>query len=115
MKIHRAFPVFSAVFPLLYLGVTYFNLALVTYFPTQGELHFLVQRAKEGPSMFWYGWIMTAGLGAVVLSGISLVVPERMAARVSPGWIGVIAVGVTVAFVYLLRGWFLPSVELILK
>jgi hypothetical protein len=115
MRFYRAFPVFSAVFALSYLAVTYFNLALITYFPTQGELHFLVQRAKEGPSMFWYGWIMTAGLGAVALSAISLAVPDRVAARVSPVWIGVIAVAVMLVFIYLLRGWFLPSVGLILK
>jgi len=115
MRLYRAFPVFSAVFPVLYLAVTYFNLALITYFPTQGELHSLVQRAKEGPSMFWYGWILTAGIGAVAISAISLAVPERIGARISPGWIGVIAVGVMLVFVYLLRGWFLPSVGLILK
>ena len=65
--------------------------------------------------MFWYGWIMTAGMGAVALSAISLAVPDRVAARVSAVWIGMIAVGVMVVFVYLLRGWFLPSVGLILK
>jgi hypothetical protein len=115
MKVYRAFPVFSAVFPVLYLAVTYFNLALITYFPTQGELHVLVQRAKDGPSMFWYGWILTAGLGATAVSALSLTVPERIAVRVSPVWIGVIAVCVMLVFVYLLRGWFLPSVGLILK
>ena len=115
MRLYRALPVFSATFPLFYLAVTFFNLALITYFPTQGELHFLVQRAKEGPSMFWYGWILTAGVGAVVVSTISLAVPERIATRISPTWIGVIAIGVMLTFVWLLRGWFLPSVGLILK
>ena len=115
MKVYRAFPVFSGVFPVLYLAVTYFNLALITYFPTQAELHLLVQRAKEGPSMFWYGWILTAASGALMLSAISLAVPERIVARVWAGWTGVIAVCVMLVFVYLLRGWFIPSVGLILK
>jgi len=115
MRVYRALPVFSAVFPVLYLAVTYFNLALFTYFPTQGELHFLVQRAKDGPSMFWYGWILTSALGAVAVSAISLAVPERIVARMWAGWTGVIAVCVMLVFVWLLRGWFLPSVGLILK
>jgi len=115
MRLYRAFPVFSAVFPVLYVVVTYFNLALFTYFPTQAELHFLVQRPKDGPSMFWYGWILTAALGAAAVAAISLAVPERMTARIRPTWIGVIAIGVMLTFVWLLRGWFLPSVGLILK
>jgi hypothetical protein len=113
--VYRALPVFSAVFPALYLAVTYFNLALFTYFPTQEELHFLVQRSKDGPSMFWYGWITTAALGAVALSALSLALPDRIVARVWSGWTAVIAVLVMLVFVFLLRGWFIPSVGLILK
>ena len=115
MRIYRALPVFSAAFPVLYLAATYFNLALITYFPTQAELHLLVQRAKEGPSMFWYGWILTAALGAIAVSAISLAVPQRISARLWAGWTGVIAIGVMLVFVFLLRGWFIPSVGLILK
>src|SRR5262249_1045668 len=64
IKISRALPVFSAVFPALYLVATYFNLALITYHPAQAELRLFVSPAKAGPSMYWYGWIMTSALVA---------------------------------------------------
>jgi hypothetical protein len=115
MNLYRAFPVFSAAFAVAYLLATYFNLALVTYHPITGELGFLAQPRKEGPAMYWYGWMMTSALAALAVSAVSLAVPDRFAARVWSGWTGVIAVGVMVTFVYLLRGWFLPSVGLILK
>ena len=114
-NISRALPVFSAVFPVLYLVATYFNLALITYHPAQAELRLLVSPAKAGPSMYWYGWIMTSALVACGLSVLSLVVPDRFVARIWSGWIGVVAVAVMLVFVYLLRGWFLPSVGLILR
>jgi hypothetical protein len=64
--------------------------------------------------MYWYGWMMTSALLAVAASAVSLAVPERFAARVWSGSTVMIAVGVMLTFVYLLRGWFLPSVGLIL-
>jgi hypothetical protein len=116
MDLPRALPVFSAAFIVLYLVATHFNLALFTYHPVQGELEFLTQPAKGGaPAMYWYGWMTTAALGAAVLAALSLAVPDRLAARVWPGWTPVIAVVVMLAFVYLLQGWFLPSIRGILK
>ena len=116
MNLSRALPVFSAAFVVLYLAATHFNLALFTYHPAQGELEFLTRPPKGGaPAMYWYGWIATAAVGACVVAAISLAVPDRLAARVWPGWTPIIAVVVMLAFVYLLRGWFLPSIGLILK
>jgi hypothetical protein len=179
MNIHRVFPVFSTVFAVLYLMVATFNYALFTYHPTLHELDLFVQPAKAGPAMYWYGWITTAGIGAVAVAAMAALVqdrwgswiqraivfacayavlyvianalalfiydhasyeleflkhpttpatvaliatvaasfffPPRWTRRVWSGWCGVIPVGVMLVFVYLLRGWFIPSVALILK
>jgi len=177
----RAIPVFSVAFALFYLTATYFNLALFTYHPATGELGFLAQPAKSAgaPAMYWYGWMTTAAIGAIVVAALATVVPERwdswvqraltfafvfavlhviihylalfiadrgtasleflrypatwaigaLAAsaiasiffparwtqRLWPGWTGLIPLCVMFVFVFLLRGWFVPSVALILK
>ena len=57
MSFYRAFPVFSAMFAVLYLLAATFNYALFTYHPLLHELDLLAQPAKAGPAMYWYGWI----------------------------------------------------------
>jgi hypothetical protein len=179
MTIYRVFPVFSTVFAVLYLVVATFNYALFTYHPVLHELDLMVQPAKAGPAMYWYGWITTAAIGAIAVAAVAAFFPERWEAwiqraivfacayavlyvianalaffiydrasyeleflkhpattattalvaaivagfffpaswtgRVWSGWCGVIPLGVMVVFLYLLRGWFIPSVALILK
>jgi hypothetical protein len=179
MNLDRAFPVFSVAFAVLYLLATYFNLALITYHPALKELQFLAQPPKAGPTMYWYGWIMTSAIGAFVAGAVATFMPDRwdrwvqraitfafvyavlyvivhyvalviydqatveleflkhpatsvsgalVAAvlasiffpvrwtqRVWSGWTGVIPLSVMLVFVFLLRGWFMPSVGIILR
>jgi len=179
VNFYRVFPVFSTVFAVLYLMAATYNYALFTYHPLLHELNLLAQPAKAGPAMYWYGWITTAAIGALVVAavatfvtdrwersvqraitsacayavfyvianGIALFIydhssyeleflkhwttpatgalaatviasfffPLRWARRLWSGWTGVIPVSVMLIFVYLLRGWFIPSVGLILK
>jgi hypothetical protein len=179
MNLNRAFPVFSVAFAVLYLLATYFNLALVTYHPALKELQFLAQPPKAGPTMYWYGWIMTTAIGAFVVGAVAAFMPDRWdrwvqwaitfvfvyavlcvvvhyvalfiydqatvelevlkhpatsatgalviaviagiffplrwTQRVWSGWTGVIPLSVMLVFVYLLRGWFMPSVGIILR
>src|SRR5215813_8684763 len=116
MSFYRAFPVFSTVFAVLYLLVATFNYALFTYHPVLREFDLLAQPAKAGPAMYWYGWISTAAIGALVATVIaSFFFPIRWTQGVWSGWTAVIPLSVMLVFVYLLRGWFIPSVGLILK
>jgi hypothetical protein len=179
MSFYRAFPVFSTVFAVLYLLAATFNYALFTYHPLLHELDLLAQPAKAGPAMYWYGWITTAAIGALVVAAVATFVtdrwerwvqraitfacayavfyvianrvaffiydqasyeleflkhwatpatgalaatviasfffPIRWTQRLWSGWTGVIPLSVMLVFVYLLRGWFIPSVGLILK
>jgi hypothetical protein len=179
LNLDRAFPVFSVAFAVLYVLATYFNLALVTYHPALKELQFLAQPPKAGPTMYWYGWIMTTAIGASVAGVVATLVPDRwdrwvqraitfafvyavlyvivhyvalfiydqatveleflkhpatsatgalVAAAIASiffpirwtqqvwsGWTGVIPLSVMLVFVFLLRGWFMPSVGIILR
>ena len=99
--------VFSAVFAVAYLIAVEQNYALFTYHPAVGEWGWGVQPAKDGPAMYWYGWLATAGIAASLLAMISSLVPQRAAQRIAPGWAWVVPLGVMIAFVWLLRDFFL--------
>ena len=73
-------PIFAAVFGIafaaIYVICTEVNLPLITYHPAIGEFDMLWQPTKRGPAMYWYGWMLTSLIGAMVLAGIANVVPE---------------------------------------
>ncbi len=105
MRMSKSFPIFSAAFAVIYILAVQFNWALVTYHPKLGEWELLTQPAKSGPAMYWYGWLITAALGAITVSLGSLPLTRRYA---SPAWIGWgIPLLVMVIFVYLFRVFFL--------
>jgi hypothetical protein len=109
MRSARACIVFSAGYAVLYLAAMYYNLALFTYYPAAKQFSPLVPATPQarGPAMFWYGWIATAAVGALALSGLSLLVPGRSAMRLWPGWSWVAPTAVFVALIIILRGWFI--------
>jgi hypothetical protein len=107
MNPYRALPAFSAAFIIIYVIAMDNNLALFTYHPALKEFELLAARPKGGPAMYWYGWLVTAFLGALVVAAVALVVPERWQARVWPtlSWVAPAAAILVVAF--LLRGYFI--------
>jgi hypothetical protein len=111
MKIAPSAPVFvvtfTAAFSIIYVLAVEYNWALFTYAPATGKFGPLLTPATGGPTMYWYGWIMTAGLGAGVIAGVASLVPEAVAKRVWSGWSWVVPICVLVAFGYILRGYFM--------
>ena len=111
MTTARQFPIFAVVFAIVYAGVYLIaverNYALFTYHPAIEEFGFLVEPPREGPAMYWYGWIATAAIVALVAGLIACVVPEQMAKRLWSGWSWAVPVAAMFAFGYLLRGFFL--------
>jgi hypothetical protein len=105
MTIAKTFSIFAAAFAVIYVVAVEWNWALVTYHPRLGEWDFLAQPAKSGPAMYWYGWIMTAALGAAALSLAALPLMRRFTPPLWLGW--AIPLLVMVIFVYLFRGFFL--------
>jgi len=114
MTISRAFPVFAIAFGIIYIVevcLTPFqiNLALITYHPQINVWAPLAEapRQGQGPAMYWYGWLLTAGLGAGVLAALSLALPARPLERVWSVLVWVVPL-VLIAFItYVLRGYFL--------
>ena len=99
--------VFAVVYALAYVVAVWQNYALFTYHPAAGTLALGVEKPHDGPAMYWYGWMATAGVAATGACLIACLVPERIAQRVSAAWAWAVPLGVLIFFAYLLRGYFL--------
>ncbi|HLI98222.1 MAG TPA: hypothetical protein VKT76_00755 [Bradyrhizobium sp.] len=101
----KTFPVFAAVFAVIYVLAVEGNWALFTYHPRLGEWEWLAQPARTGPPMYWYGWLATSALGATAASLLSWPLLRQ---RSTPYWLGwTVPLVVMVIFCYLFRGFFL--------
>jgi len=83
------------------------NYALFTYHPAIKEFGLGVQKAKDGPAMYWFGWMATSGIAAGVVAAAVAWLPESLTRRIWPGWSWAVPVAVMTVFCYLLRGYFL--------
>ena len=99
--------VFTVVYALAYVIAVWKNYALFTYHPVTGALGLGVEKPKDGPAMYWFGWMATAGIAAIGACLIAWLVPERYAQRLGSGWSWIVPLGVLIFFAYLLRGYFL--------
>jgi hypothetical protein len=99
--------VFAVVFAVIYVIAVEWNYALFTYHAAIGEFGPGVQKPKDGPAMYWYGWLATSGLAALSAGLLAYLLPEGAARRLWPGWTWVVPVCVLITFCYLLRNFFL--------
>ena len=99
--------VFTVVFTIAYVVSVENNYALFTYHPAVGQFGAGVQKPQDGPAMYWYGWLATSGIAALVAGIVAGLLPEAVTRRLWSGWTWVIAVGVMATFCYLLRNYFL--------
>ena len=106
-----ALPIFLAVFSALF-GVIYViamdqNWAAFTYHPRPGEWGWGAEAARNGPAMYFYGWMATtlagAAAGGVLILALRRLVPAAWWLHL--GW--AVPVGATVAAVYLMSPFFL--------
>ncbi len=111
MTAPRSFPAFAIVFAVVFAVVYVFaveaNYALFTYHPAIGEFGAGVQPPKDGPAMYWYGWLATSGIAASLAGLLACLLPESLARRLWSGWTWAVPVVVMVVFCYLLRNYFL--------
>lgn len=107
----RQFSVFAIVFAIVFTVVYVFavekNYALFTYHPAVNAFGAGVEEPKDGPAMYWYGWLATAGIVAFIAGVVASLLPVGLVRRLWPGWTWVVPVGVMAAFAYLLRNFFL--------
>ena len=111
MRVPRSFPVFavvfSAAFSVAYVICVDKNYAMFTYHPAIYEWGWGVQKPKDGPAMYWFGWLATSGLAAGAIALAAAWLPESLTRRLWSGWAWAVPVAVMVAFCYLLRNYFL--------
>jgi hypothetical protein len=98
--------VFAVVYAVVYVTAVLKNYALFTYHPALESFGLWVERPKEGPAMYWYGWLATSVIAALAAGIIASVIPERLAKRLWSGWSWTVPLGVMIVFGYLLRGYF---------
>lgn len=83
--------VFGVSVAVLYVICDMAALPMFTYHPAidQIDLGFAPARRDEGPAMYWYGWIATTTLGALVLGLAAAMLPERLSSKIplSLAWI----------------------------
>ena len=107
----RAFPIFAIVFAVVYAVVyavsVWKNYALFTYHPALNEFGMGVQKAKDGPAMYWYGWMATSAIAGGIAGVVACLVPERVARRLWPGLAWLVPLCAMLFFAWLLRGYFL--------
>jgi len=72
---------FGVTYCTLYVVCTEVNLPLFTYHPATGDIGLLYQPPGRGPAMYWYGWMLTALIGALALALIATVLPEPWVQR----------------------------------
>jgi hypothetical protein len=85
-RIETLFPVFGAVFSLIYAVVLDYNWALATYFPKQGFWQWGAAPpipGEGGPAMYWYGVVMTTALASLVVTAAVALLPEKWRAQAS--------------------------------
>ena len=99
--------VFVVAYSVIYLLAVWNNYALFTYHPALNEIGMGVEKPRDGPAMYWYGWMSTAALGAFGACLIAWLIPPRVMQRLWPGWTWVVPIIVLLLFVYLNRNYFL--------
>lgn len=104
---HAAGIIFAVVFSATYLLCVEKNYALFTYHPALNEFGWGVQKAGEGPAMYWYGWLATAAIAATLAAGPGLMLPQSLARRVAPVLAWVVPLAVILFFSHLMRNFFL--------
>ncbi len=98
--------VFAGVYAVAYVIAVEHNYALFTYHPALGEFGALVEPARDGPAMYWYGWMATAVITAFIAAAVACFIPERVTQRLWAGWSWAVPLAVMVVFSYLLSGFF---------
>jgi len=99
--------VFAVAYAIAYLVCVESNYALFTYHPATVEFGFGVQKAKDGPAMYWFGWMATSGIVAGVTGGLATLLPHAVTRRLWPASTWIVALAAMVAFCWLLKGFFL--------
>jgi len=104
----RSFAIaFAVAFSITYAVSVLNNYALFTYHPAIGEFGAGVQKGRDGPAMYWYGWMATSGIVAFLAGVLAALLPESATRRLWPGLTWLVALIALAVLAYDLRQFFL--------
>ena len=105
---------YGAAFALFYAVAHARGLALFTVYPAQAIVLLGTHRSRDiadpvldflAPEMYWYGWVASAAIGALVIGLIAALLPDRL--RVFWVWcVWVVPPLAMLACAYLTIPWF---------
>jgi hypothetical protein len=99
--------VFAIAYAVAYVVSVWHNYALFTYHPALGEIGWGVEKSRDGPAMYWYGWMSTALLAAIGATVIAAILPAGFTQRLRAGATWVVTLALLLAILYMLRNYFL--------
>ena len=114
-KIQRFAAVFAAAFAIFYAAAVKFEIALFTVYPSLGIVLWGTRHSREhvdpamgfaAPAMYWYGWLASATLAAILTGLIAAFFPVHWASKFWPDWVWLLPVAAMVACVYFSLVWF---------
>lgn len=104
----RTLPTFSIVAAMTYFIVMGFGISTFIYYPEAGAWH-LSRHTNIGPPMFFYGWLVDAGLAGLAAAGLAAIVPAGLSSSLvgAYAWLSwAVPVALTVAIMFFLKGYF---------
>jgi hypothetical protein len=105
-KPERLAAIFAIVFAIIYVPAVDLGWAIVTYHPIQGVWQWGQAPPLGGgsPAMYWYGFVITAAIGAAIVTGLAALIPDKAMSRLplrSLSWVvpilGMIYIGYILA------------------
>ena len=105
-KTERLASIFAVVFAIIYAPTMDYNWTAATYHPIQGIWQPGFARSMGGgsPAMYWYGFIITAALGAAIVTVLAAFIPDNLMDRLpwrSLTWLAPIGAIIYIAYVLL--------------
>ena len=103
MTASRKFGVFAIVFavayPIIYIIATEVNLAAFTYHSAIGEFGLGPNKPRNGPAMYWFGWMTTSAVVAAVIATIVAYLPDNLTRKLpaASAWVVPLVAMVTAA------------------
>ena len=98
---------FAVAYSITYVVSVLHNYALFTYHPAIGEFGAGVEKGRDGPAMYWYGWVATSGIVASLAGVLAALLPESVTRRLWPGLTWMVALIALAVLAYDLRQFFL--------
>lgn len=82
-KVERLAAIFGIAFAIIYVPTMDYGWALATYHPIQGVWQWGQAPPLGGgsPAMYWYGFVFTSALGALVVTTLASLIPESVIAK----------------------------------